>query len=981
MRIRNIISVIFICFYSLGVCAENEIDNNASVYPTVRVAFFPIQNIYEKSKDNQYIGFACEFVEEIAHYASLSIEWVDIPPQEAVSALQNNKVDLIATIYQSPSYNDALSYSQHHFHNESGLLLAKRSNNNVYYQDYEYFKGKTVAVSSVGMIGSFFQESMAEHDFEMTLVEYVSYSDMQQALKRGEVDFIATSANFMSPKETKIVDVFPTAPFYLASRNSVEGDALLHKIDRAISKLRIVEPDYEEKLYQKYLNDKDIYKSLDMTREETNFIKQHNTIKMGTLAHLPPYAYSQNGTLKGFSIDYIKYLAKRVGFNIEFIKKDNVAQIKRSLANGEIDLANFLTVTTESFSNPDFAYSKKILYGNLKVITHKDTKILSSDSTIGVPANFSKKMSAFKEKLPHSKLKLCVMHECVDDLESGEIDAFIHGEYYVNYIKQIPKYEKLEINILDIYPLELHYVINTQHMPLTLINILNKAIDGTEHRIIDDILLNMSVNSKYQLSFVDFIVKYRLIIILLAIITIISIMTFYFYINNREQVLKSKLFEQEKERLKVKHELYESLRYDKLTGLAKLETFFATTNEEVNSSIGWQGIACFDIYRFSAINEYYGRTTGDELLCELSKRLTKFTTPRYISRYGGDEFCIFLSFKNEQQVENYLDSLNECIIKKYIIRGVKININCHYGISKIENYHNYDPNVIYHQAALALNKASQANAFKPVFFDAASQKEINHNLQIINLLSDAIKNNEIKVYYQPQISTQTGKIISVEALIRWVHQDIGFIPPDKFIHIAEQHNLISLLDNYVLETACREILSKFPNGEDALHLSVNISAAELFQEEFLSIFTNVIRNSGLSLSRVTVEVTESIMINDYSVTVAILDELRSYGLGVSVDDFGTGYSSLSYINTLPITELKIDKSFIDNIFHNQQDQDLIRSILAIGKISKSKIVAEGVETKEQAQWLKEAQCDLIQGYYYAKPMPIDELILFTQMRK
>lgn len=217
---------------------------------------------------------------------------------------------------------------------------------------------------------------------------------------------------------------------------------------------------------------------------------------------------------------------------------------------------------------------------------------------------------------------------------------------------------------------------------------------------------------------------------------------------------------------------------------------------------------------------------------------------------------------------------------------------------------------------------------------------------------------EVTLVYQPQINTKTGEIYGVEVLSRWCNNKLGSVSPVKFIAVAEEIGMIDQLGDFVLQQACEDIQEVMPNGTNTIMLSVNISPKQLIRKGFVSRIMKIVSRTGIDVSRITFEITENILISDLKSVSPILLELQKLGFGISLDDFGTGYSSLSYLNILPITEIKIDRSFVSSLFTNDQSESLIKAIIAIGASCQMTVVAEGVETKEQLEKLKEYQCEI-----------------------
>lgn len=227
--------------------------------------------------------------------------------------------------------------------------------------------------------------------------------------------------------------------------------------------------------------------------------------------------------------------------------------------------------------------------------------------------------------------------------------------------------------------------------------------------------------------------------------------------------------------------------------------------------------------------------------------------------------------------------------------------------------------------------------------------------------------------YQPQINTRNVKIQSVEALARWNNPKLGSISPDVFINLAERTGLIIDIGLFIFRKACEDILATSPNGHGAINVSINISPKQLVDINFVESVTQIVSEVGIDIHRITLEITENLVLQDLKMTAIILNELKALKFGISLDDFGTGYSSLSYLNELPITEIKIDRCFINNINSSKQSNALVKAIFAISEAYNISVVAEGVEEKRQFLTLKSYRCDLIQGYYFDKPLTVEQL--------
>jgi predicted signal transduction protein with EAL and GGDEF domain len=347
-------------------------------------------------------------------------------------------------------------------------------------------------------------------------------------------------------------------------------------------------------------------------------------------------------------------------------------------------------------------------------------------------------------------------------------------------------------------------------------------------------------------------------------------------------------------------------------------------------------------------------------------------------RQGGDEFLILKPIENLEEITKYLESLIDEEHKEYKINNQKFRISFSIGVVKCpKNVKTIDE--LLSMADIAMYDAKKRkNSYS--FYDEELQRDVLLKADIEQELRGAIKNNEIWIVYQPQLYANNQKIYGVEALVRWENKRLGFVGPDKFISVAEKSGLIVELGEYIFRKSLEEIAAlKSELGVD-FRLSINISVAQFMQKEFLKRCLKIINEYEFDKKSLTFEVTESMMIEQTDKVLPILNAIKEEGIEISMDDFGTGYSSLSTLHALPIDELKIDKSFIDVILSDTKEELLVESIINIGKNFNMKTLAEGVEDLQQLQKLQELSCDIIQGYYFSKPLKIAALKEYIQER-
>jgi diguanylate cyclase (GGDEF)-like protein len=406
--------------------------------------------------------------------------------------------------------------------------------------------------------------------------------------------------------------------------------------------------------------------------------------------------------------------------------------------------------------------------------------------------------------------------------------------------------------------------------------------------------------------------------------------------------------------------------HDPLTRLPNRAAFanrFATVLDRSAVAGSSFAILCIDIDRFKEVNDLFGHAAGDRVLREVSNRLVTSIGGEFIARLGGDEFTIIVP--GDQQpatvaAENVLAAMSETLE----IEGQKISIGVSVGVA-VYPHDGADAAALQSNADAALYRAKAEGRGTIRLFDAEMDQKLREKRNLQHDLRTALERHELRLFYQPQATTG-GEITGFEALARWQHPKRGMVPPAEFIPIAEESSLIVSIGEWVLREACAEAAS-WPRP---LQIAVNLSPAQFKQGDLPALVHAILLQTGLSPSRLELEITEGVLIGDFARALAILRRLKALGVRIAMDDFGTGYSSLSYLQSFPFDKIKIDRSFIANVESNHQSAAIVRAMIGLARGLEIPVVAEGVETSEQLDFLSRESCHEIQGYLIGKPSPI-----------
>ena len=416
--------------------------------------------------------------------------------------------------------------------------------------------------------------------------------------------------------------------------------------------------------------------------------------------------------------------------------------------------------------------------------------------------------------------------------------------------------------------------------------------------------------------------------------------------------------------------------YDALTGLPNrtlLQDRLAKALAGASRRNDKVALLFLDLDGFKIINDSLGHSVGDLLLKQIADRLKRFSRDQdTVARLGGDEFLIVLSdVKDIPDAAVAAERLMDAMTGGFVVQGHPLSVSCSLGIS-IFPEHGVDGETLIKHADAAMYSAKDNGRNNIQLFTAQMNAQAVERLALESSLRRALEKKELFLVYQPQMDVATGKITGLEALLRWQHPELGLVPPDRFIRIAENSGLIIPIGEWVLRAACSQARRWQDEGIPAVVVAVNVSAVQFRQPGFCELIKRVLEETGLAPQYLGLELTEGLLLADADVTFAVLQDLKAMGLSLAIDDFGTGYSGFSYLRHFWVSKLKIDRSFIRDVAVNPDDAAITAAIISMAKSLRLKAVAEGVENEAQMSFLRAHHCDEIQGYYFSRPLTAEK---------
>jgi len=437
------------------------------------------------------------------------------------------------------------------------------------------------------------------------------------------------------------------------------------------------------------------------------------------------------------------------------------------------------------------------------------------------------------------------------------------------------------------------------------------------------------------------------------------------------------------ERMETQQRLHHLAHHDSLTGLPNRVLLQDRINQAI-ARMRWHkrnvGILFLDVDRFKIVNDSLGHDVGDHVLGEIAERFSAcIRDGDTVARLGGDEFAIVLNdISSKEDVAPLADKLIETLIKPFLFKDHEFYVSSSIGIAMYPNDGD-DTQTLLKKADIAMYHAKANGGNSYYFYSDESDIKENDRLSLESKLRHAMDRGEFSLHYQAQMDLETHEIIGREALLRWAHPDFPDISPLQFIPLLEETGLIIPIGEWVLHTACLDEMHRQKAGLKKHRVSVNISIRQFQQSNFIDMLQRVIKETGIDPEYLELELTESLLIHNIVETAKLLHKLHDLGVMLSIDDFGTGYSSMNYLKRLPFDRLKIDQSFVRDITKNKDDAAIATAIITLAHSMDLKVIAEGVETFEQLDHLKQEGCDIIQGYLCSRPIPFDDVNVFEEI--
>ena len=901
-------------------------------------------------------GYAYEYQLKLSAYNGWTYEYVSGSWSELLHMLETGEIDLMSDISYTDARAEKMLFPSLPMGTEEYYLCTAPGNDRIDSMNTASLNGKKVGVNLDSFQADLYAEWEEKNDVKAEVILLSCPEDESlKMMESGELDAYVTVDSFEDP--TCAVPVFKigSSDFYFAvSKNRPD---LLEDLNYAMSRIQDENPFYNMQLYEKYVRSAGANAFL--TQNELAWLRGHGKIRVGYQDDYLAFCASdeETGELTGALKDYLGMAEEclpNVQLQFEAIAYPTAKDAMNALQNGEVDcafpanLSGYEAETQNSVMTPPMTDTE--IYA---VVRTSDMGILDKEDPVKVAVNEGNpNYDAFLTKhFPKwEKVYFKDTEECLKAVSVGNADCLLISNYRYNNISR--KCDEFHLTSISI-GIEMDYCFAVGMGQTELYSILSKIISKIPDSSVNAALSHY-VTEDARITFTDFIVDHLAIVMAVTIVVILVILLLL--LMNIHAVKKAK-------------SLISATESDDLTGLYNRKFFFQYADRMYRERPDLKLDAyVLNIEQFHSVNALHGREMGDEVLRALGEEILGFTMEvnGIAGRFEADRFDMYCPHREDYQ--SVFDRLQGRLDGFAPNATISLRMGVMPWQAKLEPVQQFD------MARTACNMAR--GSFKDhliIYDDTVSERE-SYEQRLVNDLRHALEADEFRIYFQPKYDIQKDPavFVSAEALVRWEHPVFGMISPADFIPLFEKNGQISLLDKYVWEGAAKQISKWKEKFGVTVSVSVNLSRVDVFDPKLSETLEEILRTNHLNHEAFKLEVTESAYTENADQVIQVVDGLRKEGYMVEMDDFGTGYSSLNMLSSMPIDVLKLDMEFVRNIDHEERDRQMVALILDIAKNLKVPVIAEGVEREAQLNLLKSMGCEMVQGYYFSRPLPADE---------
>lgn len=946
MKKRKIAVVTIFLLIFMNVTTIFAANKNDTKLKSITVGVYGTEGFAAVNSDGGYEGYIIDYLAQLGSECGYKINVVIVDRGMLLESLILKKCDIILTgedLADNPDY----IYSKRSVVEENDVLYVKEDAD-VYFEEFDKFNNMTIGLCRNSLAEKEFDAYAVANGFTYKKKYYEDENRILIGVEQGEIDAALIGNLTFVDKNVRNVAIVGEHSYYFVGNKEMQS--VIDDFDNAVFGYKNQNNIYIKNLYDAlYWQSKANYAS--MSRAEHDYVKKHRIVNVGYFRDSYPLQYTDdNGNFGGIARRFFDYFSEFTGFEFVYHEYGDSQQCKVDLAEGKIDMIALVPCYR------DWAQKNNLNMTNWYIqVPVYEVKLdqKTKAGSVGMTSYFAAEGQSYSDDLKFTNYNSVVA--CLDAVKNGEVDAAYINSYSWMIYSDKPTYSMLEGTYKDEY-IYMAAVSFKNDSEISINSIINEAIASITPELSKNRIINGVLFSEERTNpFLNIIVTYRLQICLVLVVIMVTVITLTISAKRK------------------KAEMLEKLAYtDPVTGRWNQSKFYKET-EKINFKDGKYAIGFINIENFKYINDFYGREQGDMVLKFMSQMLDDMMQPDGIyARVQADRFVFLTPYIDyntlKYNFETYISNI-EINISGFA-DSVVVKSTC--GVYLSEEDDSESVRDMVDKAAIAEKRTRDDSKSPIMFYDDSLNAEFIKNQEMTASMKKALENNEFVVYLQPKVDINSEIPVGCEALVRWVSPEKGFIPPGEFIPLFEKNGFVTEVDFFVLEQVCKMLRRRINSGLPVFPVNVNQSRLHVNDRMYLSMLQDMLNKYDIPMNLVVFEITESAFIEDSHAMIGLINKMKALGFIFSMDDFGSGYSSFNLLKDMPVDELKIDKEFLESTDDSKKSRYIIEKIVQMAHGLDIRVVCEGVEREEQVEFLREIECDIIQGYYYSKPMPMDE---------
>ena len=921
----------------------------------VRVGWYD-SSFNHMDEDGRRSGYAYEYQLKLAAYTGWTYEYVDGSWTELMQMLRDGEIDLMSDVSYTKEREKSMLFPSLPMGTEEYYLFIAPGNSEITPTDPSSLNGKKVGVNKGSFQEDLYKDWARKNGIDAELIEVTCQEEESlQMLEDGELDAYVTVDFFTDPECAVPVFKIGSSDFFFAV--SKKRPDLLSELNIALNSIQDENRFYNQQMFGKFF--KKGGTNAFLTADEVEWLQNHGPIRVAYQDNYLAFCAKdeETGELTGVLKDFLEDAADcfaNAHIDFETVAYPTAAAALEALNNHEVDCVFPANFTGGDGEGMDIVLTPPLMNTEMSaVVRSSDQKVFADLEHVIVAVNEGNPNydTFLLDYFPTwKKVYFPTTLECLDAVSDGVADCVLLSNYRYNNVARIcDRYNLTSLTT----GIGLDYCFALRNGDTQAYSIMSKSI-GLVPASAVNAALTYYITEEARLTVADFITDNLGIVMIIIGAVVLVILALMIKSMRAERKAKK---------------LIQATEADELTGLYNRDFFFQYANRmyKEHPEVPMDAIV-LNIDQFHSVNALNGREFGDQILRTLGNEIRAVANEAggIAGRFEDDRFDIYCRHTQEYQkifirLQNCLNSLSQ-----------NASIRLRMGVMPWQE--KLTPVQMFDRARTACSMARGHYKKHLIVFDEKVREREIYEQRLLNDLRNALDSYEFEVYYQPKYDIQTDppKMVSVEALVRWHHPQLGMISPDDFVPLLERNGQISLVDKYVWEEAAKQVVRWREEYGVTIPVSVNLSRVDVFDPALETVLDTILQYNELDHKSFRLEVTESAYTENADQVIRVVEGLRSKGYEVEMDDFGTGYSSLNMLSAMPVDVLKMDRAFIRNIDHDEKDIQLVALILDIAKNLKIPVVAEGVETKEQMNLLRNLGCPLVQGYYFSRPLDAAE---------